>query len=95
MPHAQALHDRFKEKGLMVLAVDTNEGADKARKYFEEQKYSFASLLGNGSDVVRNYGANTIPKVVLIDKDGVVRYVHTGWSTGMDLTPEVKKLIEP
>jgi hypothetical protein len=32
--------------------------------------------------------------MVLIDKDGVVRYTHTGWGTGMDLTPEVKKLVE-
>ena len=58
-------------------------------------KLHFANLLGSGSDVIGNYGANGIPLVILIDKDGVVRYAHRGWSTGMDLTSEVKKLIEP
>jgi peroxiredoxin len=95
MPHVQSLYDRFKEKGLVVLGIDTNESADMARKYFVEQKYSFANLLGSGSDAIKNYGANSIPRVVLIDKDGVIRYVHRGWGTGMDLTPEVKKLVEP
>ncbi len=93
-PHIQALHDQYKDKSLMVLGIDTNEPAETARKYFVEQKYTFANLLGSGSDVIRNYGANGIPLVILIDKDGVVRYVHRGWGTGMDLTPEVKKLIE-
>jgi|SRR5579871_348410 len=95
MPHVQALYEQFKEKGLIVLGIDTNEPAEKARKYFAEQKYSFANLLGSGSDVIKKFGAEAIPRVILIDKDGVVRYVHTGWGSGMDITPEVKKLIEP
>jgi len=94
-PHIQSLHDQFKAKGLMVVGIDTNEPAEKASKYFVDGKYTFANLLGSGSDVIRNYGANGIPLVVLIDKDGVVRYVHRGWGSRMDLTPEVKKLIEP
>jgi thiol-disulfide isomerase/thioredoxin len=94
-PHIQALHDQYKDKSLMVLGIDTNEPSATARKYFVDQKYTFSNLLGSGSDVIKNYGANGIPLVILIDKDGVVRYVHRGWSTGMDLTPEVKKLIEP
>jgi hypothetical protein len=35
-----------------------------------DQKYTFANLLGFGNDVIKNYGANGIPLVVLIDKDG-------------------------
>jgi thiol-disulfide isomerase/thioredoxin len=94
-PHIQALHDQFKDKGLMVVGIDTNEAAEKASKYFVDGKYTFSNLLGSGSDVIKNYGANGIPLVVLIDKDGVVRYVHRGWGSGMDLTPEVRKLVVP
>ena len=94
MPHVQMLSEQFQAQGLVVLGIDTNEPAELARKYFAEQNFSFANLLGSGSDVVKNYGANSIPRVVLIDKDGVVRYTHTGWGSGMDLSAEVKKLIE-
>jgi peroxiredoxin len=94
-PHIQTLHDQFKDKGLMVIGIDTNEEAEQASKYFADQKYTFANLLGSGNDVIKNYGANGIPLVVLIDKDGVVRYVHRGWGSGTDLTPEVKKLLVP
>ena len=94
MPHIQALYDRFKDKGLVVAGIDTNEPAETARKYFEDQHYSFANLLGSGNDVVKKYGAERIPMVALIDKVGVVRYVHIGWGSGMDLSAEVKKLVE-
>jgi peroxiredoxin len=94
MPDVQTLSDQFQAQGLVVLGIDTNESAELAREYFAEQKFSFANLLGSGSDVMKDYGANGIPRVVLIDKDGVVRYAHTGWGSGMDLTAEVKKLVE-
>jgi peroxiredoxin len=93
MPHIKALYDRFKDKGLTVVCVDTNEPTETARKYFEEQKYSFINLMDSGGDASRKYGAGGIPRLVLIDKDGIVRYFHRGWGTGMDLTPEVNKLI--
>jgi peroxiredoxin len=92
MPHIKTLHDQFKDQGLTVVCIDTNETADKAKKYFEENHYSFVNLL-DSADVSAKYGAGGIPRVVLIDKDGVVRYFHRGWSTGMDLAPEVKKLL--
>ena len=94
-PHIQKLHDQFKDKNLVVLGIDTNEPAEKARKYFADEKYTFGNLLGSGNDVIKNYGANSIPLIVLIDKDGVVRYVHRGWGSNIDLIPEVNKLIEP
>jgi peroxiredoxin len=94
-PHVQALHEQFKDKNLVVLGIDTNEPAEKPKKYFADEKYTFGNLLGSGNDVVKNYGANSIPLVVLIDKDGIVRYVHRGWGSNLDLTPEVKKVIEP
>ncbi len=94
LPHVQALHNQFKEKGLVVAGVDTNEPAEKARKYFADRKFTFANLLGSGSGIVKDYGAEGIPLAVLIDREGVVRYVHRGWGDFVDFTPEVKKLIE-
>jgi len=94
-PHIQSLHDRFKDKGLTVLAIDTSEPAATALAYFADHKFTFANLLGSGTSAIKDYGADGIPLVVLIDKDGVVRYSHRGWGTGTALTPEVRKLIEP
>jgi peroxiredoxin len=94
MPHIKTLYDQFHDKGLEVVCVDTNEGADLPRKYFAEHGYSFVNLLGSGSGVFEKYGAGGIPRTVIIGKDGVVRYVHRGWGTGIDLAPEVKKVLE-
>jgi cytochrome c biogenesis protein CcmG/thiol:disulfide interchange protein DsbE len=94
MPYIQKLSDQFKDKGLVVVAIDTNETAEKARKYFEEHNHSFVNLVDSGEEATKKYGGNSIPRTVLIDKEGVVRYVHVGWGTGMDLASEVKKIVE-
>ena len=94
MPHIKALYDQFKDKGLTVVCLDPNETADQARRYFEDNHYSFVNLLDTAGEANKNYNPGAIPRVVLIDKDGIVRYFHRGWGSGMDLTPEVRKLIE-
>ena len=92
MPLIKSLHDEFKNKGLVVVSINLNEGAETARKYFDEEKYPFRNLLDPRKDAVGKYAANTIPKVVLIDKDGIVRYQHRGFGSNVDLRAEVVKL---
>ena len=38
------------------------------------------------------FGGGSIPKIVLIDKDGIVRYFQQGYSSRQDFLGEVKKL---
>jgi peroxiredoxin len=92
MPQLKALYDEFKDKGLEVIAIDYSESAEIARKYFDEHKYTFRSLLDPGRAADNKYGAGGIPKVVLIDKDGIVRYFQRGFNSRMDFRAEVTKL---
>jgi hypothetical protein len=92
MPDIKALHEEFKDKGLVVVCINFSESASTARKYFGEQRYPFQNLLDPTQQTTEKYGAHSIPMVVLIDKGGVVRYVQQGYRTGLDFRGEVKKL---
>ncbi len=92
MPQIQALHDQFKEKGLVVIGINYSEPAETAKKYFSDGKYTIGNLLDADSVVYEKYGGGGIPKVVLIDKDGIVRYFQQGYSSRQDFQAEVKKL---
>jgi len=92
MPLVKRLHDEFSDKGLVVVSINLNEGAETARKYFTEQKYPFRNLLDPQKKAVDPYSANSIPTVVLIDKEGIVRYQHRGYGPNLDLRSEVVKL---
>jgi peroxiredoxin len=92
MPDVKAMYDSFHDKGLEVVAIDHTETADVARKYFEEQKYPYLNLLDPRHQAFNSYGGGGIPKVVLIDKDGIVRFYQQGYHTGEDFAAQVRKL---
>jgi peroxiredoxin len=92
MPDIKALQEEFKDKGLVVVCINFSESAVTARKYFAEQQYPFRNLLDPAQQATDQYGAHSIPLVVLIDKDGVVRYVQQGYRIGLDFRGELKKL---
>ena len=72
VPEITALEKEFKDKGLVVVGIDFSDPADKARKYFEEEKLTFTNLLDPERDAFNKYGGGGIPKVVLIDKEGAI-----------------------
>ena len=92
MPQIQALHDQFKDKGLVVIGINYSEPAETAKKYFSEGKYTIGNLLDPKSEAFEMFGGGSIPKIVLIDKDGIVRYFQQGYSSRQDFLGEVKKL---
>lgn len=80
MPHFQQAYDRYsKTNGLIVLAVNMNETADKASAFFSEYKLTFPSLIDDNQSVtVGKYGIIGLPTTYFIDSKGVIRYVKIG-----------------
>jgi len=68
MPDMEALYRRFKDRGLVVLAIsDEDEG--KVRPFIEG-KYSFPVLLDPGRKVNQAMRVEGIPKSFLYDREG-------------------------
>ncbi len=69
----EALHKRFKDKGLVVIAVNSEEGDNKVSKFIKKKGYTFLVLLDSDGSVTSNsYRAIGIPTTYLIDKQGMV-----------------------
>lgn len=80
-----ALDNKFKEKGVPVIAINPNNPEVKAGDSFEAMKeraqekgFTFPYLLDDGQKIFPQYGATRTPHVYLLEKteDGnVVRYI--------------------
>jgi peroxiredoxin len=92
VPEIKALYEEFKDQGLVVVCIDFSEPAETARKYFADEKLPFTNLLDPNKETFKKYGAGGIPKVVLIDGDGMVRYFQQGRRSNQDFHAEVTKL---
>ena len=80
MPTMQKLHEAYKDRGVVILGVNTWEkNVDAAKDYIAKKKFNYGCLL-NGDDLAKAYGVTGIPTLVIIGKDGTVAMAEIGLS---------------
>jgi peroxiredoxin len=88
---AQSLGDTYKDHGLVVLGLSVSDDADKVKKQRDALKLTIPLLQGSGLRI--RYGVEATPKVIVIDRAGVVRGQYLGWGAEMphEITAELKQ----
>lgn len=69
MPDLEALYQRFKDKGLVVLSI-SDEEVGKVQPFIAENKYSYPILLDPARKVAEVFGVEGIPKSFVYDRSG-------------------------
>ena len=69
MPDLDALYARFKQRGLVILAI-SDEPAEKVRPFISEHQYKFPVLLDSGRAVTQLFRVEGIPKTFIFDRQG-------------------------
>src|SRR5208282_229330 len=69
MPDLQALYDKFKDQGLLVLSISDEESA-KVTPFIAEKQISYPVLLDPGRNVNEAFIVEGIPKSFVFDRDG-------------------------
>ncbi len=69
MPDLETLYRRFKNQGLVVLAISDDEVA-KVKQLIAEKKFTYPVLLDPGSKVNQLFRIEGIPKSFVYDRDG-------------------------
>jgi len=77
-------HDRFKELDAVVLILGP-ENAKAFKSYWKKKEMPFIGLPDPKHEVLKLYGQEIklfkfgrMPAMVIVDKKGMVRYVHYG-----------------
>lgn len=96
-PKYQALVEQFGGE-VNVLAVSVDEvdtGKDQITEFAKTTGVKFAVVWDKEQKAVKLYSPPTMPTSFVIDKDGVVRYVHSGYKDGEEdkIAEEVKALL--
>lgn len=88
----------FKDKDFVFLAISRGEEkklVDKKMKELREKGIDFNPGLDPDKSIWSLYGTAYIPKNFLLDKEGVIRYVSTGYAPPKvgELANEINKLL--
>jgi len=76
------LHGRYAGAGLELMAVSLDTTRAQAADAAESLRMAYPVLHDAGGEVGRAYAVDSMPFVVLIDRDGVVRDVFEGYRRG-------------
>jgi peroxiredoxin len=71
------LYATYRSSGLVVLGVSVDDNLQHAQQYAHAHSTAYPLLLDGAKDVSRAFAIDRLPTSVLIDRAGVVRYVHS------------------
>lgn len=77
MPKTQKLHEKYYPAGLVTLAINIEGNIESVQGFINKNKYTFPVLLDKGdleAHIVHLYKVQSIPTVILIDKNGIIRF---------------------
>lgn len=95
LPLLDELRKEFPGDQLQVVAVNVDNDAAKGRAFLQRRPVGYPSASDPGGQIPEKYGITTMPTSFLIDRGGVVRYVHKGFRKAdvSDLRTRIQQLV--
>lgn len=78
MPSVEKIHQEFKDKGLVVLALNVGEERETVEKFLKTVKVTYPVALTTDTDVVSAFQVNALPTYVVIAPDGDIAAYQIG-----------------
>lgn len=95
-PVIVSIYDKFRTKGFEVIGMnlDDENDFDKALDYIRKSKIKYPITV-NGFSVAQKYDVKGIPKFILIDKEGKIALIITGYIATLkdDLESSIEYLL--
>jgi peroxiredoxin len=77
MPAKDELYLNYQGRGFELITINLDVDILPVKEYFSNSDYSFKVLQGN-YDVAMEYMVRFIPKTLIIDQEGIIRFIHVG-----------------
>lgn len=80
IPFIIELNKKYKDKGLLVVGVSLDQSKSDVSAFVKKQKIDYTICSDpNAATVGDKYQVKGIPATYIIDKKGVIRFVHSGF----------------
>ena len=91
LPHIQKLYERYRNRGLTVLAISSDFDRARVAPFVRKNGYTFPVLFADPG-VQSDYDVRSIPTTYLVDRKGRLRFAQTGY--GPDTETELDWALE-
>ena len=94
-PWMNKIQQQYKEQGFTVISINLDADEANARLFLQENQASFAVIYDNKGTIAKHFSIQGMPTSMLINRDGEIKYRHSGFFTGKtkQYEDEIKKLL--
>jgi len=82
MPLLDDIYKQYKDMGFVLLGVNVEPDPHNANAWLSKTPVSYPILYDPKSQVSQLYSVQAMPTTVIVDRQGVVRFVHNGYLPG-------------
>lgn len=80
-PLLNKLHQKLKDQGFEVVAINLDENKAKAEAFLKEIPVGFSILRDEKGEWSDQYVVESMPTSFIIDKQGVIQTIHKGFTS--------------
>lgn len=92
MPKFNTLYKELASKGFAILAINLDETKADAQRFLSSYPVNYTVLYDANGATPAQFGVSVMPTGYLVDRFGLIRYVHKGFRNGDEI--KLKKQIE-
>jgi len=75
------VQQQYQEQGFTVININLGADEKNARKFLQDNPASFAVIYDNKGSIAKHFSIQGMPTSMLIGRDGVIKYHHSGFFT--------------
>ena len=94
LPVVSSVTASYADQGVVFAAVNLQEDAEHVAEFMDKKDWEFDVALDAKGEAAGLYGVSSIPHSVIIDKKGVIRFVHIGFGGAKEYEKQMKKELE-
>jgi outer membrane lipoprotein-sorting protein/peroxiredoxin len=80
LPVVEKIHREFKDKGLVVLTINSREGPEAIHEFLKDKDYTFTVLIDEDLDAANKYQALGVPQSYVVDRQRNIVTHLTGYN---------------
>jgi len=84
IPALKAAYDKYKGKGVEVIAVDPQESKERVQELVAKNNITYPVLLDEKGDVARLYKIMGVPTIIFLDQARVIKWRSSGGQQDYD-----------
>lgn len=92
LPHLDAIHRKYQDKPVRVLAVNLDQQGSALRQWLKDRNLTFTALADADQSVAKKYRVEGIPTLFVIDQKGRIRHRAVGYDPNME--KEIGQIID-